>query len=204
MSGLIGKKIGMTSLYDENGKNIPCTVIQAGPCLVTQVRTKEVDGYEALQLGFDDKKDKRTSMAAKGHFKKAGTIAKKKVVEFQDFEGEYNLGDQVKVDIFQLGEFVDVTGISKGKGFQGVVKRYGFTGSARSHGQSAVLRSPGSIGNAATPSRVIKNKKLPGQQGGEEMKVLNVEVLKLDLEKNLIIVKGCVPGHKNAYVTIEN
>ncbi|HLS29980.1 MAG TPA: 50S ribosomal protein L3 [Flavobacteriaceae bacterium] len=204
MSGLIGKKIGMTSLYDENGKNIPCTVIQAGPCLVTQVRTKEVDGYEALQLGFDDKKDKRTSMAAKGHFKKAGTIAKKKVVEFQDFEGEYNLGDQVKVDIFQLGEFVDVTGISKGKGFQGVVKRYGFTGSARSHGQSAVLRSPGSIGNAATPSRVFKNKKMPGQMGGEKVKVLNLEVLKLDLEKNLIIVKGCVPGHKNAYVTIEN
>lgn len=204
MSGLIGKKIGMTSLYDDNGKNIPCTVIEAGPCLVTQVRTEEVDGYEALQLGFDDKKDKRTSMAAKGHFKKAGTVAKKKVVEFQDFEGEYNLGDEVKIDVFQIGEYVDVAGISKGKGFQGVVKRHGFSGSSRTHGQSAVLRSPGSIGNAATPGRIWKNKKMPGQMGGKKVKVLNLQVLKLDLDKNLIIVKGCVPGHKNAYVTIEN
>src|SRR5690625_4967769 len=142
MSGLIGRKIGMTSLYDENGKNIPCTVIQAGPCVVTQVRTKEVDGYDALQLGFDDKKSKRTSKAAEGHFKKAGTVAKRKVVEFQDFEGEYKLGDEVKVDIFELGEFVDVTGISKGKGFQGVVKRHGFKGSSSSHGQQSVLRAP--------------------------------------------------------------
>lgn len=204
MSGLIGKKIGMTSLYDENGKNIPCTVIEAGPCLVTQVRTEEVDGYKALQLGFDDKKDNRTSKAAEGHFKKAGTVAKKRVVEFQDFEGEYNLGDEVRIDVFQEGEFVDVAGISKGKGFQGVVKRYGFKGSARSHGQSAVLRSPGSIGNAATPGRIFKNKKMPGRMGGKKVKVLNLEVLRLDLDKNLIIVKGCVPGHKNAYVTIEN
>jgi len=204
MSGLIGRKIGMTSLYDENGKNIPCTVIQAGPCVVTQVRTKEVDGYDALQLGFDDKKSKRTSKAAEGHFKKAGTVAKRKVVEFQDFEGEYKLGDEVKVDIFELGEFVDVTGISKGKGFQGVVKRHGFKGSSSSHGQQSVLRAPGSIGMAATPGRVFKNTKMPGQMGGKKVKVLNLEVLKLDLEKNLIIVKGCVPGHKNAYVTIEN
>lgn len=160
MSGLIGRKIGMTSLYDENGKNIPCTVIEAGPCLVTQVRTKEVDGYEALQLGFDDKKESRTTKAAEGHFKKAGTVAKKKVIEFQEFEGEFKLGDEVKIDIFQLGEFVDVAGISKGKGFQGVVKRYGFKGSTRTHGQQSVLRAPGSIGNAATPGRVFKNTKM--------------------------------------------
>src|SRR5690625_3610438 len=141
MSGLIGRKIGMTSLYDENGKNIPCTVIQAGPCVVTQVRTKEVDGYDALQLGFDDKKSTRPSTADDGHFKKAGTVAKRKVVEFQDFEGEYKLGDEVKVDIFELGEFVDVTGISKGKGFQGVVKRHGFKGSRNSDRKSTRLNS---------------------------------------------------------------
>lgn len=204
MSGLIGRKIGMTSLYDEKGKNIPCTVIQAGPCVVTQVRTNEVDGYEALQLGFDDKKDKRTSMAAKGHFKKAGTNAKRKVVEFQDFDEEFKLGDEVTIDIFEIGEFVDVSGVSKGKGFQGVVKRHGFSGSTRTHGQQSVLRAPGSIGQAATPGRVMKNKKMGGRTGGEKVKVQNLEVLKLDKEQNLIILKGCVPGHKNAYVTIEN
>src|SRR5688500_10741181 len=149
MSGLIGKKIGMTSLYDENGKNVPCTVIQAGPCVITQVRTKEVDGYDGLQLGFDDKKDKRTSKAAEGHFKKAGTVAKQKVVEFKGFEGEYKVGDEITIEHFELGEFVDVSGISKGKGFQGVVKRYGFKGSSRTHGQQSVLRAPGSIGAAS-------------------------------------------------------
>lgn len=203
MSGLIGRKIGMTSLYNEEGKNIPCTVIQAGPCVVTQVRTKEVDGYDALQLGFDDKKDKRTSKAAEGHFKKAGTVAKRKVIEFKGFEGEYNVGDEITVEHFELGEFVDVSGVSKGKGFQGVVKRYGFRGATRTHGQQAVLRSGGSIGAASYPARVWKNTKMPGQTGNKKVKVLNLEVLKLDTEKNLIIVKGCVPGHKNAYVTIE-
>ncbi len=203
MSGLIGKKIGMTSLYDENGKNMPCTVIQAGPCVITQVRTEEVDGYNALQLGFDDKKDKHTSKAAKGHFKKAGTNAKRKVVEFQGFEGEYKLGDQINIEHFEEGEYVDVSGISKGKGFQGVVKRYGFSGSSRTHGQQSMLRAPGSVGEFSDPSRVFKGMRMGGQTGGKKVKVQNLKVLKLDTDKNLIIVKGCVPGHKNAYVTIE-
>ena len=151
MSGLIGRKIGMTSIFDENGKNIPCTVIEAGPCVVTQVRTEEVDGYSALQLGFDDKAEKRTSKAEQGHFKKAGAVPKKKVVEFRDFEGEFNLGDTVGVDIFAEGEFVDVIGTSKGKGFQGVVKRHGFAGVGQAtHGQHNRLRAPGSIGAAST------------------------------------------------------
>lgn len=204
MSGLIGRKIGMTSLFTEDGKNVPCTVIEAGPCVVTQVRTLEVDGYEALQLGFDDKKDNQTGKAEAGHFKKAGTDAKRKVVEFRGgWEKEYNLGDQVTIEHFILGEFVDVSGISKGKGFQGVVKRHGFAGAERTHGQQSVNRAPGSIGAASYPARVFKNKKMPGRTGGERVTVKNLEVLKLDLERNLIILKGCVPGHRNAYVTIE-
>src|SRR5699024_4596830 len=167
MSGLIGRKIGMTSLYNEEGKNIPCTVIQAGPCVVTQVRTKEVDGYDALQLGFDDKKDKRTSKAEKGHFKKAGTVGKHKVVEFQGFEGEYKLGDEITIEHFQEGEFVDVSGVSKGKGFQGVVKRHGFQGSSRTHGQQSMLRAPGSVGESSDPSRVFKGMRMAGRMGGE-------------------------------------
>lgn len=201
MSGLIGRKIGMTSLFDENGKNIPCTVIEAGPCVVTQVRTLEVDGYEALQLGFDDKKT--ANKAAEGHAKKAGTVAKREVVEFQGFEEEYNLGDVIDVTHFVEGEFVDVTGISKGKGFQGVVKRHGFGGSEMSHGQKHVNRKSGSIGMASTPGRVFKGKKMAGQMGNEKVKVLNLLVLKVVPEKNLLVVKGCVPGHNNAYITIE-
>ncbi|TQD34830.1 50S ribosomal protein L3 [Haloflavibacter putidus] len=203
MSGLIGKKIGMTSIFDENGKNIPCTVIQAGPCVVTQVRTKEVDGYEALQLGFDDKKDKSTTQAAKGHFKKAGTDAKKKVIEFQGFKEEYKLGDALTVKHFVEGEFVDVSGTSKGKGFQGVVKRHGFRGSSRTHGQQSMLRAPGSIGAASYPARVFKGMRMAGRMGGEKVKVQNLKVLKVVEDKNLLVVKGCVPGHKNAYVTIQ-
>ncbi len=203
MSGLIGRKIGMTSLFDENGKNLPCTVIQAGPCVVTQVRTKEVDGYNALQLGFDDKSEKHTTKAEQGHVKKAGTVGKKKVVEFQDFEGEFNLGDQVTAAIFKEGEFVDVSGVSKGKGFQGVVKRHGFRGSSRTHGQQSMLRAPGSVGAASYPARVFKDMRMAGQMGGTKVKVQNLRVLKIDAEQNLIIVKGCVPGHNNAYVTIE-
>ncbi|MFZ9004241.1 MAG: 50S ribosomal protein L3 [Bacteroidetes bacterium] len=204
MSGLIGKKVGMTSIFDENGKNIPCTVIEAGPCVVTQVRTEEVDGYNALQLGFDDKAEKRANKAEKGHFKKAGTSPKRKIVEFRDFEGEFKLGDTIGVDLFQEGEFVDVVGTSKGKGFQGVVKRHGFAGVGQStHGQHNRLRAPGSIGAASYPARVFKGLKMAGQMGNERVTVQNLRVLKVVPEKNLIVVKGCVPGHKNAYITIE-
>jgi len=204
MSGLIGRKIGMTSIYDESGKNIPCTVIEAGPCVVTQVRTEEVDGYNALQLGFDDKAEKRTSKAEQGHFKKAGTSPMRKVVEFRDFEGEHKLGETVGVDIFIEGEFVDVSATSKGKGFQGVVKRHGFAGVGQAtHGQHNRLRAPGSIGAASYPARVFKGMRMAGRMGGEKVKIQNLRVLKVLPEKNLIVLKGCVPGHKNTYVTIE-
>ncbi|MCM5661727.1 50S ribosomal protein L3 [Galbibacter mesophilus] len=204
MSGLIGKKIGMTSIFDENGKNIPCTVIEAGPCVVTQVRTTEVDGYEALQLGFDDKAEKRASKAELGHAKKAGVSPKKKVVEFKDFKSEHKLGDTLTVEQFVEGEFIDVTGTSKGKGFQGVVKRHGFGGVGQStHGQHNRLRAPGSIGAASYPSRVFKGMRMAGQMGAEKVTVQNLRVLKVVPEKNLLVVKGCVPGHKNAYVIVQ-
>ncbi len=204
MSGLIGKKIGMTSIFDENGKNIPCTVIKAGPCVVTQVRTEEVDGYNALQLGFDDKADKRATKAEKGHAKKAGTSVKSKVVEFQGFEEEYKLGDKITVEHFVEGEFVDVSGTSKGKGFQGVVKRHGFAGVGQAtHGQHNRLRAPGSIGAASYPARVFKGMRMGGRMGGETVKVQNLRVLKVVPEKDLLVVKGAVPGHINTYVIIE-
>ena len=202
MSGLIGKKIGMTSIFDENGKNIPCTVIEAGPCVITQVRTKEVDGYEALQLGFDDKKT--ANKAAEGHAKKAGAAAMRKVVEFKGFEGEHKLGDTITVEQFVEGEFVDVSGVSKGKGFQGVVKRHGFGGVGQStHGQHNRLRAPGSIGAASYPARVFKGMRMAGRMGGEKVKVENLRVLKVIADKNLLVVSGAVPGHKNSYVIIE-
>ena len=204
MSGLIGRKIGMTSLFDENGKNIPCTVIEAGPCVVTQVRTIAVDGYEALQLGFDDKTEKHATKADLGHFKKAGTSAKKKVVEFQDFEGEFKLGDNVTVEVFSEGEFVDVQGVSKGKGFQGVVKRHGFGGVGQAtHGQHNRLRAPGSVGASSYPSRVFKGMRMAGRMGGDNVKVQNLRVLKVVAEKNLLVVKGAIPGCKNSYVIIQ-
>jgi len=204
MSGLIGRKIGMTSIFDDNGKNIPCTVIEAGPCVITQVRTKEVDGYESLQLGFDDKVEKQTTKALKGHFKKAGTSAKRRVIEFQGFEGEYKLGDTITVDHFIEGEFVDVSGTSKGKGFQGVVKRHGFAGVGQAtHGQHNRLRAPGSIGAASYPARVFKGMKMAGRMGGDKVKVQNLRVLKVVPEKNLLVVKGAIPGHNNSYIIIE-
>merc|ERR1712000_714527 len=201
MSGLIGKKIGMTSIFDENGKNVPCTVLEAGPCVVTQVRTEEVDGYKALQLGFDDKAEKRANKAETGHYKKAGTSPKKKVVEFQGFEGEYKLGDTVGVDLFQEGEFVDVVGTSKGKGFQGVVKRHGFGGVGQAtHGQHNRLRAPGSIGAASYPSKVFKGMRMAGRTGGDRVKALNLQVVKVLQDKNLLLVKGSVPGANGSYV----
>ena len=204
MSGLIGRKIGMTSIFDENGKNIPCTVIEAGPCVVTQVRTNEVDGYTALQLGFDDKAEKQATKADLGHFKKAGTSAKKKVVEFQGFEENYKLGDNITVAVFKEGEFVDVQGVSKGKGFQGVVKRHGFGGVGQAtHGQHNRLRAPGSVGASSYPSRVFKGMRMAGRMGGDNVKVQNLRVLKVVAEKNLLVIKGCVPGCKNSYVIIQ-
>jgi len=204
MSGLIGRKIGMTSLFDENGKNIPCTVIEAGPCVVTQVRTNEVDGYSALQLGFDDKTEKHATKADLGHFKKAGTSAKKKVVEFQGFEENYKLGDNITVEVFSEGEFVDVQGVSKGKGFQGVVKRHGFGGVGQAtHGQHNRLRAPGSVGASSYPSRVFKGMRMAGRMGGDNVKVQNLRVLKVVAEKNLLVIKGCVPGCNNSYVIIQ-
>ncbi|MCS4238770.1 large subunit ribosomal protein L3 [Myroides odoratus] len=194
----------MTSIFDENGKNIPCTVIEVGPCVVTQVRTNEVDGYEALQLGFDDKTEKHATKAELGHFKKAGTSAKRKVVEIKEFEGEHKLGDVITVDLFAEGEFVDVQGVSKGKGFQGVVKRHGFGGVGQvTHGQKNRLRAPGSVGASSYPSRVFKGMRMAGRTGGENVTVQNLRVLKVVADKNLLVVKGAIPGHKNSYVIIQ-
>ena len=204
MSGLLGKKIGMTSIFDANGKNMPCTVLEVGPCVVTQVRTEEVDGYSALQLGFDDKTEKSATKADLGHAKKAGTSVKRKVAEFRGFDEEYKLGDSITVDHFAEGEFVDVSGTSKGKGFQGVVKRHGFAGVGQAtHGQHNRLRTPGSFGAASYPARVFKGMKMAGRMGTDTVKVQNLRVLKVVTEKNLLVIKGCVPGPKNAYVIIQ-
>ena len=206
MSGLIGKKIGMTSIYDANGKNIPCTVIEAGPCVVTQVRLMEKDGYEAIQLAFDEKKEKHTTKAEMGHFAKAGITPKKVLAEFTRFEADHQkqFGDVIQVDIFVEGEIVDVVGISKGKGFQGVVKRHHFAGVGEAtHGQHNRLRAPGSVGASSWPSRVMKGLRMAGRMGGDRVKVINLQVLKIILEKNLILVKGAIPGHNGSYVKIE-
>ncbi|GAB7088486.1 50S ribosomal protein L3 [Marinifilum fragile] len=204
MPGLIGKKIGMTSVYSAEGKSIPCTVIEAGPCVVTQIKTVETDGYEALQLAFDEKKEKRTTKALDGHFKKANTTPKKKLVEFSDFENEYKLGDIIDVDLFEDTPYVDVTGISKGKGFQGVVKRHGFGGvGGQTHGQHNRLRAPGSIGAASYPARVFKGMRMAGRDGNKTVKVENLQVLKVIKENNLLLVKGSLPGSKGSYVIIE-
>jgi large subunit ribosomal protein L3 len=205
MSGLIGKKIGMTSVFGADGKNIPCTVIEAGPCVVTQIKTPEKDGYSAVQVAYDDKSEKHTGKSLLGHFAKANTTPKRKLVEFRDFDGEVSLGDTITVENFTDGEWIDVTGISKGKGFQGVVKRHGFAGvGGQTHGQHNRQRKPGSLGAASYPSRVFKGKKLPGQTGNERVKVLNLRVLKVIPENNLILVKGSVPGAKGSYLIIES
>ena len=204
MSGLIGKKIGMTSVYSAAGKNIPCTGIEAGPGVVTQIKTVEKDGYEAVQVAYDDKREKHTSSSLLGHFKKAGVTPKRKLAEFKQF-GECNLGETLTVDAFADGDWVDITGISKGKGFQGVVKRHGFGGvGGQTHGQHNRQRKPGSLGASSYPSRVFKGKRLPGQTGGEQVKVLNLKVLKVIPENNLLLVKGSIPGAKGSYLIIEN
>ena len=204
MSGLVGKKIGMTSLFDDKGKNIPCTIIEVGPCTVTQIKNNTKDGYESLQLSFEDKKKKLTNKSLTGHFEKAKTTPKKKSMEFKGFGQDYNLGDIINVELFKEGEFVDISSISKGKGFQGVVKRHGFSGVGQAtHGQHNRLRAPGSIGAASYPARVFKGMKMAGQTGNENVTVQNLKVVKVITEKNLIVLKGCVPGHKNSYLSIK-
>jgi len=204
MAGLIGKKVGMTSIFGAEGENIPCTVIQAGPCIVTQVKTEEKDGYSALQLAFDDKKEKRTPKPLLGHFKRAKTTPKKQLAEFKGFGDEYKLGDTVTVDLFQDDTWLDVSGITKGKGFQGVVKRHGFSGvGGQTHGQADQERAPGSVGGSSDPSRVFKGMRMAGRSGGDKVKVINLRVIKIMPEKNLLLVKGSVPGHKGSYLIIE-
>ncbi len=204
MSGLIGKKIGMTSLYDNLGRNVACTVLEAGPCFVSQIKTNETDGYQAIQLAYDDKNEKKVTNSESGHFKKANLNVKNKLVEFKNFDGDLNLGDTISVENFTEGEFVDVSAISKGKGFQGVVKRHGFGGVGQAtHGQHNRLRAPGSIGAASYPARVFKGMRMAGQMGNQKVKILNLRVIKVVPEKNLLIVRGSVPGPKNTYVTIQ-
>ncbi len=205
MAGLIGKKIGMTSVFSAEGKNIPCTVLEAGPCVVTQIKTIDNDGYEAVQLAYDEKKEKRTTKAEAGHFKNAKTSPKRKVVEFSPENGvEYKLGDVINVETFNNDTWVDVTGFSKGKGFQGVVKRYNFRGvNDATHGQHNRLRAPGSLGASSYPSRVFKGMRMAGRTGNDRVKVLNLRILKIIPENNIIIVKGSVPGSKGSYILIE-
>jgi large subunit ribosomal protein L3 len=206
MSGIIGKKIGMTSMFDANGKNVACTVIEAGPCVVTQVRTKENDGYEAIQLAYEDKKEKHSTKAEIGHFKKAGITPKRVVAEFTRFEIDHRktFGDLVKIDIFEEGEFIDVVGTTKGKGFQGVVRRHGFSGvGGATHGQHNRLRAPGSVGASSYPSKVFKGMRMAGHMGVERVKMINLQILKIVAEKNLLVVKGSVPGANGSYVIVE-
>jgi large subunit ribosomal protein L3 len=206
MSGIIGKKIGMTSIFDQNGKNIPCTVIEAGPCVVTQVKSKPTDGYDAIQIAFDEKKEKHTTKALKGHFAKAGVAPQRMVVEFTRFEEGHQkkFGDILQVDIFVEGEFIDVVGTSKGKGFQGVVRRHNFNGvNDATHGQHDRSRAPGSIGASSWPSRVMKGMRMAGQMGNHRTKIINLQIVKILLDKNLVIVKGSVPGPKGSYVILE-
>ena len=204
MRGLLGKKIGMTSVFSADGKNVPCTVIEVGPCVVTQIKTVEVDGYEAVQVGFEDKKEKHTNKPEMGHFKKAGVTPKRHLAEFKGFETEYKLGDVISIDLFAEDDFVDVVGTSKGKGYQGVVKRHGFGGVGQTtHGQHNRLRAPGSIGACSYPARVFKGTRMAGQTGNERVTVQNLQVLKVIPEHNLLMIKGSVPGCKGSIVIIE-
>ena len=204
MPGLLGKKIGMTSVFSADGKNVPCTVIEVGPCVVTQVKTVETDGYAALQLGFEDKKDKHTTKPEAGHFAKAGTTPKRHLAEFNGFEQEYKLGDTITVDLFEGAEFVDIVGTSQGKGFKGVVGRHGFGGVGQTtHGQHNRLRAPGSIGACSYPAKVFKGMRMAGQTGNERVTVQNLKVLKVISEHNLLLIKGSVPGAKGSILLIE-
>ena len=204
MPGLLGKKIGMTSVFSADGKNVPCTVIEVGPCVVTQVKTIENDGYEALQLGFVDKKEKHTTKPEAGHFKKAGVTPKRHLAEFKGFDKEYKLGDEINVEFFADAEFVDIIGTSKGKGFKGVVGRHGFGGVGQTtHGQHNRLRAPGSIGACSHPAKVFKGMRMAGQTGNERVTVQNLKVLKVISEHNLLLIKGSVPGAKGSIVLIE-
>ena len=204
MNGLIGKKVGMTSVFDANGKRVACTVVQAGPCVVTQVKTEVKDGYNAVQLAFGEKKQRKVNSAERGHFEKANTTAKSDVVEYRDCDMDFTLGSIIDVSIFEEGEFVDVVGTSKGKGFQGVVKRHGFGGVGQAtHGQHNRLRAPGSIGACSFPARVFKGTRMAGRMGGERVKAFNLTVLKIDTEKNVLVLKGSIPGHNGSTVFIE-
>jgi len=204
MPGLIGKKIGMTSIFSAEGENTPCTVLELGPCVVTQIKTDETDGYNALQIGYGEAKEKNTNKPLLGHFKKAKTSAKRILAEFTNYKDEWKLGDSISVDIFKDDAWVDVSGISKGKGFQGVVKRYNFRGvNDATHGQHNRLRAPGSLGASSDPSRVFKGMRMAGRTGGDRVKVLNLKVMKIDAENNLLLVKGSVPGPKGSYIIVE-
>ncbi len=205
MKAIIGKKIGMTSVFNSAGKQLPCTVVEAGPCYVTQVKTLETDGYNALQVGFDQKKEKSTTKPLKGHFAKAGTTPLRKVIEFRDYELDKKIGETITSEIFTEGEVVNVIGTSKGKGFQGVVKRHGFHGvGGRTHGQHDRNRAPGSLGNSSDASRVMKGMRMGGRTGGDRVKVKNLKVVKIFSDKNLILLHGNVPGAKGSYLIIEN
>ncbi|HXH17695.1 MAG TPA: 50S ribosomal protein L3 [Chitinophagales bacterium] len=204
MKGIIGKKIGMTNIFDEMGNHVPCTVVEAGPCVVKQVKKAETDGYNAVQLAFDEKRGKSTNKALLGHFKKANTTPKKKLFEFRNFPIEKNLGDIVNCEIFKAGEYVDVVGTSKGKGFQGVVKRHGFAGVGGStHGQHDRKRAPGSVGSTSTPARTFPGLRMAGRTGGATVKVLDLEILKIDAPNNLLFIKGAIPGYNGSYVIVE-
>lgn len=205
MAGLLGKKIGMTSIYDTTGKSVACTVVEVGPCTVTQVKTKESDGYDSVQIGFGEVKEKNVSKPLKGHFAKAGVKPLKVLKEFKELEGSYSVGQTLDVSVFKEGDFVEITGTSKGKGFQGVVKRHGFGGVGQAtHGQHNRLRAPGSIGACSTPSRVFKGMRMAGRTGHDQKKIFNLLVLKVLADKNLMIVKGSVPGHNGSSLIIEN